>query len=110
MAAFLALGLRRSRDIFQIGLLAGSLALSFYAQRDIWLVALAALAVIGEAITSEPAGKLADSTEKQRWTREALIGATASIGILITAAVIRIPSSQRSTSRQGWAELSRGGE
>ena len=94
MAAFLALGLRRSRNIFQIGLLAGSLALSFYAQRDIWLVALAALAVIGEAITSEPAGKLADSTEKQRWTREALIAATASIGILITAAAIRIPSSR----------------
>jgi len=49
MAAFLALGLRRSRDPFQIVLLAGSAALSFYSQRDTWLVTLAAVAVIGEA-------------------------------------------------------------
>ena len=41
MAAFLTLGLRRSRDLFQIALLAFSLGLSFYAQRDIWLVVLA---------------------------------------------------------------------
>lgn len=94
MAAFLALGLRRSRDPFQIGLLAGCLALSFYAQRDIWLIALVALAVIGEAITSEPAGNLSVSTEKHRWTREALIAVTASLGILILAAAIRIPSSR----------------
>ena len=51
MSAFLTLGLRRSRDLFQIGLLAGCLGLSFYAQRDTWLVALASLAVIGEAVT-----------------------------------------------------------
>ena len=94
MAAFLALGLRRSRDLFQIALLAGCLALSFYAQRDIWLVALAALAVIGEAITREPAGKPLVSTERRRWTRETLIAATAPIGILVLTAAIRIPSSR----------------
>jgi len=94
MAAFLALGLRRSRDVFQIGLLAGCLTMSFYAQRDIWLVALAALAVIGEAITSGPAGAPAASAEKKRWTREVLIAATVSLGILVLAAATRIPSSR----------------
>ncbi len=94
MAAFLALGLRRSRDLFQIGLLAGCLAMSFYAQRDIWLITLAALAVIGEAIPPEPAGEPSVSAEKRRWAREALIAATASIAVMILAAAIRIPRNR----------------
>jgi hypothetical protein len=93
MAAFLALGLRRSRDLFQIGLLASCLALSFYAQRDIWLVTLAALAVIGEA-TSEPTHEPPIVAEKRRWTREVLIAVTASLAVLILAAAVRIPGSR----------------
>jgi len=94
MAAFLALGLRRSRDLFQIGLLAGCLALSFYAQRDIWLVALAALAVIGEATTLQLAEQSSASTGKSRPTRELRIAAAASIAVVILAATIRIPSNR----------------
>jgi len=52
MAAFLALGLRRSRDPFQIGVLAGCAILSFHAQRDTWAVALASIAVLAEASLS----------------------------------------------------------
>ena len=50
MGAFLALGLRRSRDPFQIALMIGCTMLSFQAQRNAWFGVLAALAVIGEAI------------------------------------------------------------
>jgi len=46
MSAFLALGRRRSRDLFSIGLLIACAALSFHSQRDVWLVTLAALAVV----------------------------------------------------------------
>jgi len=53
MAAFLVLGLRESRDGFQIVLLAGCLGLSFYARRDVWVVSLAALAVIGDGLAKE---------------------------------------------------------
>jgi hypothetical protein len=62
MSAFLALGLRRSRDVFQIALLGGCLGLSFYARRDIWLVAVASLAVIGNVLASESA---ADSEKEE---------------------------------------------
>lgn len=53
MTAFLALGLRRSRDLFQVLLLVGCASLSFYSQRDIWLVTLAAIAVIADSVRAE---------------------------------------------------------
>ena len=109
MAAFLALGLRRSRDLFQIGLLAGCLAMSFYAQRDIWLVTLAALAVIGEAMTSGTAGEPRCFHEKRRWAREALIAATVSIGNPRRGCGDSNPPQPRHSSCQGWPEISRRG-
>ena len=48
MAAFLALGTRRSRNFFEVALLIGSVALSFHSQSNIWLVALVAVAVIAD--------------------------------------------------------------
>ena len=53
MAAFLSLGVRRSRDTFQILLLIACTLLSFHSQRDTWMVALAAIAIIGEAVSVE---------------------------------------------------------
>lgn len=50
MAAFLGLGLRRSRNLFFIALLAGSMAAAFYSQRNLWLVAMAAVAVMGQIV------------------------------------------------------------
>lgn len=96
MAAFLALGLRRSCDLFQIGLLAGCLALSFYSLRDTWLVTLVAVAVIGEAITSAPAHEPSIVVKKRTRTREVLIATTASLVVLLLTAAIRIPSSRAS--------------
>ena len=49
--AFLALGMRRSRDPFQILLLLLCAFASFRAQRDAWLAVLAAVAVIGDVPT-----------------------------------------------------------
>jgi hypothetical protein len=53
MAAFLALGIRRSRDWFAIGLLVLATMAAFHAQRDTWLLVLAAVAVIANADTEE---------------------------------------------------------
>lgn len=98
MAAFLALGLRRSRDSFQILLMIGCTMLSFHAQRDAWLGALAALAVIAHAVTG---GATVDSTEvvtaDQRlvWKRQALIAGGLSVAVLLLAAVLLIPRSQQ---------------
>jgi hypothetical protein len=47
MAAFLSLGVRRSRDVFQIALLVLCAMAAFHAQRDVWLLLVASVAVIG---------------------------------------------------------------
>jgi len=52
MAAFFALGRRRSRDLFLISLLIVTAIVSFRFQRDAWLVVVAAVAIIGNAITA----------------------------------------------------------
>jgi len=47
MGAFLALGLRRSRDAFLIALLCGSAASAFHSQRENWLLVVSSVTVIG---------------------------------------------------------------
>jgi len=87
MSAFLALGLRRSRDPFLIALLAISAGLSFHSQRDVWLVTLAAVAVIGEAIPIPAATEPAASTP----LRHLLIAAALAVVVLALAVVLRLP-------------------
>lgn len=94
MSAFLTLGLRRSRDIFQIALLAGCLGLSFYAQRDIWLVALASLAVIGEASTNVWTSDVTSTGDALRWQREVWLAAAGSLAILTIVAFAYIPRTR----------------
>lgn len=96
MAAFLALGLRRSRDPFQIALLSGCAMLSFYAKRDAWFAALAAIAVIAEAIRDT--GGTPDTDDKvvhlrRARNRQLLIACGLSVVILVLAAALEIPSS-----------------
>jgi hypothetical protein len=50
MAAFLVLGMRRSRDPLMIGLLVFCSAAGFHAQREQWMVVLAASAIFGEQV------------------------------------------------------------
>ena len=90
MAAFLALGLRRSRDPFAIAVLVACVAASFYSKRDIWLVMLAALAVIGEAMVPERE----ESPEPVQSSRALRIAVAAAVVVLAAAAVIRIPRSR----------------
>jgi hypothetical protein len=84
MAAFLALGLRRSRDLFQISLLVGSASLSFYSQRDIWLVTLAAVAVIAESLG---ATNVRETTFSPK-LRFVVLGITAIIVLVAFVAVV----------------------
>jgi len=96
MAAFLTLGLRRSRDPFQIALLSGCAMFSFYAQRDAWLATLAAIAVIAEAIRNTgdtPDTHETDVHPKRARNRRLLIAGGLSVATLVLAAVVEIPSS-----------------
>ena len=88
MTAFLALGLRRSRDAFAIALMAAGIAVSFYSQRNLWLVAMAAVGVLGRTLelpaASEPA-------EKNRWRPETGVALAVSLVVALIAAWILIP-------------------
>jgi hypothetical protein len=97
MTAFLTLGIRRSRDPFQIVLMIGCAMLSFYAQRDAWLAVVAAIAVIGEAIRVDSVRDTAaiDDPEHDRARTFQVLNAFAlSVIILFVAAAFVIPGSQ----------------
>jgi len=91
MGAFLALGLRRSRDLFQIVLMIGCTMLAFHAQRDAWLVALAALAVIGEAIRD--ASDISYADQGRAWQGQLLIAGGLSVVAVMLTAALGIPGS-----------------
>jgi hypothetical protein len=55
MAAFLFLGVRRSKDPFLISALVASAALSFYSQNNIWLVTLISVGIIADSPEAENA-------------------------------------------------------
>jgi hypothetical protein len=93
MAAFFSLGRRRSRDFFQILLMIGCLALAFTRQRDTWLLALAPVAVIADALPIT-----LPSAEKERggrlWRWEALAIAGLVLISFVLVAITRIPGRE----------------
>lgn len=96
MAAFLALGRRRSRDPFQIVLLIGCTMLSFHAQRDAWLAALASLAVIGDAIrndTIRDTEAVTHSDSKPARSPQISVAIGLSLVIMVLAVALVIPRS-----------------
>jgi len=84
MSAFLVIGMRRSRDLFQIALLVGTAALSFHSQSNIWLVALAAIAVIGDD---------KETITVQANSRSYLVS-TALAGVVVLIAAASLPPSR----------------
>ncbi len=92
MAAFLALGRRRSRDLFKIALLTASAIVSFRMQWDAGFLALTSVAVIGDAFSLD---KL--ETDQEPVARLGRGGILATAGLLLLVFVVaacRIPSSQ----------------
>ena len=97
MAAFLSLGIRRSRDLFQVGLLVLCLAAAFHSQRDTWLVVLAAVAIIGNAALQETAAsgtQRVTSLTLRASGRPFLVAAGLSLVIVLATFVVRGPSRE----------------
>jgi hypothetical protein len=90
MTAFLVLGLRRSHDFFAIALLAGCIAASFYSQRNIWLVTIAAVAVIGQA-RDQPTES--ETANRLQWKNQVAIAVGVCFAVLAMAAATLIPRS-----------------
>ena len=91
MAAFFALGRKRSRDLFKLGVMGIFVMLAFRVQRDVWCVVLPAIAVIAEAFADcqhEPEAQ--KSTQGWKWEKPLV---AALVLIVFLAAIIRIPGS-----------------
>ncbi len=85
MAAFLALGLRRSRDPFFLGLLVLCTVLAFRSQSDTWLAVLASIAVLaGSPRAGETKSELISS-------RQLFIATLAAVIVLVAAGRIYLP-------------------
>jgi hypothetical protein len=88
MAAFLALGRRRSRDLFKLGVMGVFAMLAFRVERDVWCVALPAIAVIADAVMDgqhEP-----ESQKRWGWEEPAV---AMLVLVVFMVAIIRIPSN-----------------
>ena len=89
MSAFLAMGLRRSRDIFLVALLSGSAMLSFHSQREGWLIVVSAVAVVGCMLT-EPQGSH-NVQNAELWERRLFLAAGSSLALVILVFLLAIP-------------------
>lgn len=97
-AAFLALGMRRSRDPFPILLLLLCAFASFFARRDAWLAVLAALSVLGNALPeAEPQSSAAPLPRAPSYF---FLAAVLACVLLAAAAVIHLPRGREATLAQ----------
>ena len=95
MFAFLALGRRRSLDLFAgITLLAGAL-LAFRIERDGWLVVLPAIAILSDGLQLRPASE----SERMSLSRQQRIWIAALTAAAVVAAMARVPGADQLMSR-----------
>jgi hypothetical protein len=93
MAAFLALGRRRSRDLFKLGVLGIFAMLAFRVQRDVWCVVLPAIAVIADAVMDgEHEAAVRTPKNSQGWKWEKPLVAVLVLAAFLVA-IISIPNN-----------------
>ena len=92
MTAFFALGRRRSRALFPVALMVVCSVISFRFQRDIWLIAVASVGVVANALATaerERAEEVAATMSRlERMT------VAACVVLVLAALALRIPSRQ----------------
>ena len=93
-AAFLALGIRRSRHPFAIALLLLAAFASFRSQHDAWLATLAAVAVLADALPSCEVDGAAAPAPAPLPPLRFLVAAGIALVLLTAAAVIHFPRSR----------------
>jgi hypothetical protein len=93
-AAALALGIRRSRDLFTLALLMLAAFASFHSQREAWLLTIVAVVVIADELPDADAQSGSASAVLPR--SQFFVGLAAAVVLLIAAAIIHFPRSQQS--------------
>jgi hypothetical protein len=87
MTAFLSLGMRRSRDPFQISLMVLTSAWAFHLHTYAWMVLLASIAVIGNAMRTHQRLETLPQP-KGRWREAVIAGVMAAVVVLAGAAFL----------------------
>lgn len=88
MMAFLALGRRRSLELFELLMLLGATALAFRVQRDGWMVVLAAVAVLSR---SSFLGQHEDDSRRARGAPWEWAAAAAATTLVLMITGLRLP-------------------
>jgi len=90
MAAFFALGRRRSLEVFEVLILVAGTAIAFRIQRDTWLAVLPAVAILADGFQFEQTGK-GTWDFALRWEKPLAAALTATI---LAIAALRLPDSR----------------
>jgi hypothetical protein len=101
MAAFLALGRQRSRDLFKISVLGLSIMLAFRLQRDGWCVLLPSIAVIGNAL-GEWRLKPEQRIPSRLWKRETSLIAVVVL-VVFGVTTVHLPTDSALVKQAGHA-------
>lgn len=96
MMAYLALGRRRSLDVFESLLLLAGTGVAFRIQRDSWMVALIAIAVVSTASFLRNQEKAFIATWRPSWQ---WVGVVAGTAIVCGISAVRMPDRQALTNR-----------
>ena len=102
MAAFLALGRRRSHNVFSFALLIGTALLSFHRQHDCWLVVLGSVAIIAEAVSGDALhndSPLAQHRYGYKWGRTSAIAAAMVFAVVLVLEWVRLPADPQLLSQ-----------
>ncbi len=91
MCAFLALGRRQARDLFQVLLLVASVNLGFAFRTEAWVIVVASVAVIGELSSAS-----ARPVQSAQSSGTVFRAAAAMAVVILFVAATRIPSSPES--------------
>jgi hypothetical protein len=89
MSAFLAMGLRRSRDVFLLALLGGSALLAFHSGRENWVLVVSAITVIGRMTAGCPG--VLDLGNARRFDRQSIAVMASSLAGVLLAFFAFIP-------------------
>ena len=98
MFAFLALGRRRSLELFELFMLLAGTAVAFRIQRDAWLALLPAVAVLSTASFVEPRENESPGTSVRGWKWGVVAAATA---LVLVVATVRLPDRNALMNRIG---------
>ena len=96
MMAFLALGRRRSLEVFELFVLLGGTAIAFRIQRDGWIAVLAAVAVVSQNLKLRSA---VNESQSETFPARYRLAVAGTMALLLVIAAFRLPHARELMDR-----------